>query len=80
MDQKLIEQLNFDEYATAEMRERADINKHHINATLLVDDDSVSEQDRIKLLTELNLYRNSASIEVEEVTDGVFNLRFALLN
>ncbi|MCF2858344.1 hypothetical protein L1286_12725 [Pseudoalteromonas sp. SMS1] len=79
MDQKLIEQINFDEYAT-DIGERTDINKHHINATLLVDQDSVSEQDRIKLLTELNLYRNSASIEVEEVTEGVYNLRFALLN
>ncbi|KZN41611.1 hypothetical protein [Pseudoalteromonas luteoviolacea] len=79
MDQKLIEQLNFDEYAV-DVVENSDLTKHHINATLLVDEDSVSEQDRIKLLTELNLYRNSASIEVEEVTTGVFNLRFALLN
>ncbi|OCQ21194.1 hypothetical protein A7985_11215 [Pseudoalteromonas luteoviolacea] len=79
MDQKLIEQINFDEYAVDAV-ENSDLTKHHINATLLVDEDSVSEQDRIKLLTELNLYRNSAAIEVEEVTTGVFNLRFALLN
>ncbi|KZN37943.1 hypothetical protein N480_14460 [Pseudoalteromonas luteoviolacea S2607] len=79
MDQKLIEQINFDEYAV-DVDKRSDITKHHINATLLVDEHTVSEQDRIKLLTELNLYRNSASIEVEEVTTGVFNLRFALLN
>ncbi|AOT11127.1 hypothetical protein [Pseudoalteromonas luteoviolacea] len=79
MDQKFIEQIKYEE-RDSQSCEYAESNKHYINATLLLDESNASDEDRIKLLTQLNLYRHSASIEIEEVADGVFNMRFALLN
>ncbi|ESP91135.1 MULTISPECIES: hypothetical protein [Pseudoalteromonas] len=79
MDHKLIEQIEYEERDT-EARKYTESKKHYINATLLLDEDVSSVEDRTRLLTQLNLYRHSASIEIEEVAEGVFNMRFALLN
>ncbi|MCF6439286.1 hypothetical protein L1077_07585 [Pseudoalteromonas luteoviolacea] len=79
MEHKLIDQIKYED-RDSETRDLDGSNKHYINATLLLDENVTSKEDRTKLLTQLNLYRHSASIEIEEVTEGVFNMRFALLN
>ncbi|MDK1288414.1 hypothetical protein [Pseudoalteromonas umbrosa] len=79
MEYKLIDQIKHDDRETV-TRDSDGSKKHFINATLLLDENVASEEDRTRLLTQLNLYRHSASIEIEEVTDGVYNMRFAMLN